>query len=174
MPDTTRKRPCKPRLCPEAVSVGDVLRTVLGRSRSGRDLELAELWRHWDQVLGPRLAGLALPLGRRGSLLLLAAEDNLILQELSFLAPEILERVNAFLDEPLFTDTRLCLLGKQRPLNLAADSTAGPLERPRRPQLPASPDPDRLGALWDDLDPETPLGRCYRAYVRRFGRKNLP
>ena len=155
------------RSCPEAVDVSDLVRAFLDRSKHGRDLALTELWRHWDTVLGPGLAGLALPLGHRDATLLIAAEDHLIMQELSFLTPEILERVNAFLEEDRFQEVHLSLLGKRRALN----STARPEPR-RTPPVILKPDPEHLGALWDNMDPDTPLGRCYRAYVRRFGKKN--
>ncbi len=159
-------RPIK-RHCPEPIAAGEVLQTLLNRSRSGREVMLAELWRHWNQVLGPSLSGLALPLGHRQATLLIAAEDNLVMQELSFLAPEILDRVNAFLDEPLFNEVRFSLLGKQRPLN--AGSQTG-LPREALPVI-STPSPEHLGALWESMTPDTPLGRCYRAYVKRFAAK---
>ena len=155
------------RFCPEAVDISDLVRAFLDRSRQGRDLTLIELWRHWDTVLGPGLAGLALPMGHKDATLLIAAEDHLIMQELSFLTPEILERVNAFLEEDRFQEVHLSLLGKRRALN----STARPEPR-RSPPAILKPDPERLGALWDSMDPATSIGRCYRAYVRRFGKKN--
>ena len=89
------------------------------------------------------------------------------MQELRFMTPEILDRVNAFLEEERFQEVHLSLLGKRRPLNAL-----------RLPEPPATvqpplfrPDPEQLGALWDSMDPDTPIGRCYRAYVRRFGNK---
>ena len=155
----------KKRFCPDAVEASSLIHAFLDRSRHGKNLALAELWRHWDTVLGPGLASLALPMGHREATLLIAAEDHLIMQELSFLAPEILERVNAFLDEDRFQEVHFSLLGKRRSLN----SPAAPDPR-RAPPAPHCPDPNNLGALWDSMDPDTPLGRCYRAYVRRFGR----
>ena len=156
------------RSCPEALELSGLVGAFLQRTARGRDLTLLELWRHWDTVLGPNLAGLALPLGHREATLLVAAEDHLIMQELSFLTPEILERVNAFLEEDRFQAVQLSLLGKRRPLN-AAPRRVRPLRKVA--PHPFAPDPKRLGALWDSMDPETPLGRCYRAYVRRFGKE---
>lgn len=155
------------RNCPEALEFSGLVGAFLQRSARGRDLVLLELWRHWDTVLGAGLAGLALPVGHRETTLLVAAEDNLIMQELSFLTPEILERVNAFLEEDRFQEVRLSLLGKQRPLN-APLRKSRPLQKVA--QHPFAPDPKNLGGLWDSMDPQTPLGRCYRAYVKRFGR----
>ncbi len=154
------------RACPEAVDAADLVRAWLDRSRRGRDLALTELWRHWGTVLGPGLADLALPMGHREATLFIAAEDHLVMQELSFLTPEILERVNAFLEEDRFQEVHLSLLGKRRALNAPA-----PFEARRAVPVVFRPDPERLGALWDSMDPATPLGRCYRAYVRRFGKK---
>ena len=156
------------RHCPEAAEAAELIRNFLGRSRQGRDLTLVELWRHWDTVLGPGLSALALPVGHKDATLLIAAEDHLVMQELSFLTPEILDRVNAFLEEERFQEVRLSLLGKRRPLN------APPREKKtarKAPGHPFAPDPKKLGDLWDSMDPDTPLGRCYRAYEQRFGGK---
>ena len=163
-------KPRRPkRFCPEAIEASDLLRAFLERSARGRDLTLAELWRHWDTVLGRGLASLALPVGHREATLLVAAEDHLVMQELSFMTTEILERVNAFLEEERFQEVHLSLLGRQRPLN-APPSTPNSQGRAMRPPM-LQPDPAKLGALWDRMDPNTPIGRCYRAYVLRFGKK---
>ena len=125
-------KPRRPkRFCPEAIEASDLLRAFLERSARGRDLTLAELWRHWDTVLGRGLASLALPVGHREATLLVAAEDHLVMQELSFMTPEILERVNAFLEEERFQEVHLSLLGRQRPLN-APPSTPNSTPMPRR------------------------------------------
>lgn len=125
---------------------------------------LVQLWRNWAMVMGKHLAPLALPLGNRGKTLLIGAEDNYILQDLSLCSEEILERANAFMDGPFFdrVEFRLCL-GKT-PLNQI--NLPGP-EQPRSPSLPVRPDQAR-----HQLDLNSPLGRCYLAYIGLFDRNS--
>lgn len=123
-----------------------------------RPAHLDQLWKNWAMVMGPDLAPLAQPLGHRNDLLLVGGEDHLVLQELTYAVPEILERVNAFMDEPFFHRVELHLLLGKTPLNLAA---ATPVPVP-----PPLTRPPRLGGL--SLDPASPVGRCYQAYLRCF------
>lgn len=97
--------------------------------------------------MGPDLAPLAHPLGHRDGLLLVGGEDHFILQELTYAAPEILERVNAFMDEPFFHRVELHLLFGKTPLNLAEPTRVAP--------PPPAPRPPRLGGL--SLDPSSPV-----------------
>ncbi|MDR3319761.1 MAG: DUF721 domain-containing protein [Desulfovibrio sp.] len=88
-----------------AVVLDDVLR-ILGASPERA--RLVQLWNNWGMVMGP-LASLALPLGTRGDMLLLGAPDSMALQEIHLQSEEILERVNAFMDGPLFAAVNLSL-----------------------------------------------------------------
>lgn len=141
------------------LSLGEALRAWLSsRGKEARPAHLDQLWKNWNMVMGPELAPLAQPLGHRHGLLLVGGEDNLVLQELSYAVPEILERVNAFMDEPFFQRVELHLLFGKTPLNLVSDSPV--------PEVPRPPRPLRLGGL--NLDPDSPVGRCYQAYLRCF------
>ncbi len=131
----------------------------LGGDEVGR---LFQLWRNWKMVMGPELAPLAVPLGHRDATLLVGAEDNLALQELSFQTPEILERVNAFMDTPFFRRVELHLLLGRTSLDIP------PLLQPADRIRPAPSHPPGLqGRL--HLDPESPVGRCYAACLRLHG-----
>lgn len=141
------------------LAFGDVVGEWLAaRSREPRRQHLDQLWKNWEMVMGPDLAPLAHPLGHRDGLLLVGAEDHLLLQELTYAVPEILERVNAFMDENFFHKVELRLLSEKTPLNRARPAAA--------PLPPPPPRPARLGEL--RLDPESPVGRCYAAYLRCF------
>ena len=83
------------------------------------------------------------------------------LQELSLQGPEILERVNSFMNSAFFLKVRVALLQKQRPLNRARPQKSLPPPAPARPL--------RLGGL--SLHPDSPAGRCYAAYVAMFREK---
>lgn len=128
---------------------------------------LVELWRNWEMVMGPELASLAFPLGRRREILIVGGEDNIVLQELSFQTPEILERVNAFMDAPLdapvFARVELRLLMGQRPLSLPPEDPQPCRERPA-PARPAD-----LGAYFSSMRPDSPVARAYAACLRMHG-----
>lgn len=147
---------------PVAEAVAAYLRS-LGKEA---DLELLRLWSCWADVLGPGLAEIARPLGHRGSALLLGMEDPIVAQELTFFAPQILERVNAALGRPAFDKVLFELLQGRFPLDVPRIPTqAPPPQAPRRP-----PDLGTSQTLLDMLDTDTPQARAYRAYLRMFTR----
>jgi len=121
---------------------------------------LVQLWRAWDELMG-EMAPLARPLGHRGSKLILAAEDPMVMQEAQFLAPLILTKINDFFGEEFFDKVVFELLNGRVPLD-------GKI-RPEAPEPPRKlKKPKNLGNLNEELAPDSPLGRCYRAYRRMF------
>ena len=89
--------------------------------------------------------------------------DNLALQELSFMTPEILERVNAFMDAPVFDRVELRLVMGDRPLDQMPDIQPSTRVRPDPPR------PRQLGAHLEEMNPDSPVARCYAAYLRMHG-----
>lgn len=151
----------------EVRHVSDAIKTALSKLAGGEELEqLRRLWENWPMVMGDDLAGLAMPLGHRKSVLLVGAEDHLVMQELSFCTPDILERVNAFMDSPYFEKVELHLhlgqpvLDVPRP-QLASLGSLPPIERPEglTGAFAATP----------GLNPDSPVARCYMAYLRLHG-----
>ena len=113
--------------------------------------------------MGDDLAALAFPLGHKDDILLIGAEDTMAMQELFLQSPEILERANAFMDSEFFLHVKVSLMQGQRDLSR---------QRPRRPHSPLAPvpppKPARLGALLGKLNPDSPVTRCYQAYLAMF------
>lgn len=144
-----------------AAAAAEVMARVVARLGGSDRIRLVGLWRSWADVLGPEIAALARPLGSRKGTLLLGAEDPLVMQELGFLAPEILARVNAWLGEDHFDKVAFELLSGRFPL----DAVAVPARRDVPVQVLG---PERLGGLDRLLASDDPVGRSYRAYVRRF------
>jgi hypothetical protein len=144
-----------------ATRVGESLPGLLGRLDRKGSLALVRLWRGWAEVVGPEVAQLARPLGRRGSTLILRVDDALAAQELSLFAPQILARVNEFLAEEVFDKVHFELIGSKVPLDGHTQAEEGP--PPVRPKRPAG-----LGGLARTLKRDSPVGRCYRAYLRLF------
>ncbi len=123
-----------------------------------RRMLLEQLYKNWDIVLGEDFSAMAHPLGSRKSVLLIGCEDSCSMQELSFAVPEILERVNAFMNEEFFTRVELHLLMGRDGLR-QADIT-------RVPERYVPPRPLNLGNL--RLPPDSPVSACYEAYLRCF------
>jgi hypothetical protein len=157
-------------------SVQEVLKSLCSRHRGLENFQLIDLWESWPDVVGPELRSLAHPLGARKQLLIIGAEDNLVLHELRFYAPQILERVNYFLKEKGggeyagFTQIRLELL-QDRP-SLYAAAARAKAARPESAPAPCRPKkttrPDNLGSLLSQVDPESAFGRAYLNYVKFF------
>lgn len=121
--------------------------------------KLNRLWREWAAVLGPDLAPLARPLGHHGDRLLIGAEDALLLQELYYMGPEIVRRVNGFLQEDFFTAVKVSLMLDHQDLD-APGPVAGPAAAPAPEPLPAP-----SGASLGLMDPESAVARCYARFL---------
>ena len=147
----------------EMLPVREKLDSVLAALGTGEKAMLTRLWQNWDMVMGPELAPLAWPLGARNDILVVGGEDNLALQELSFMTPEILERVNAIMDAPVFGRVELQLVMGRRPLDQPPDM------QPRTRVRPAPPMPPGLGGPLREMRPDSPVTRCYLAYLKMFG-----
>lgn len=139
------------------VSAAQAIATALDGD-AALELAIASLWPRWEEVAGPGLGKLLVPLGHQGSTLRVGAQHPAILQEASFLAPAILERANALLGQAYFQDVRFELPGSRTGLNR-------PL-LPPPPSSPSPPPPQPLGTLC--LPEDSPVGRAYRAYVKRL------
>jgi hypothetical protein len=124
---------------------------------------LSALWQNWDMIMGEDLAALAFPIGHKDHILLVGAEDTMAMQELILQTPEMLERVNAFMDCEHFARVKVQLLMGRRPLTCGRPvRSAAPFGK----KLP--PRPPRLGGLLGRLDPASPVTDCYAAYVALF------
>lgn len=145
-------------------SLNEALEAFFSRHKGRGNLRLPHLWENWPMVMGDPLWRVALPLGVQDRILLIGAEDNMLMHELSFHTPEILDRANAFMDEAYFERVRLELLRGRLPLY--PPLTARPASEPGR--APSRPRPPDLGKLSARIDPESPVGRAYASYLRSF------
>lgn len=139
------------------------LDAFLAKRGAGEHFMLTRLWRDWSEVVGPQIAEIAKPLGHRETTLIIGVEDSMLMQEMHLYAPALIEQANDFLSMKFFDKVQLELIGKQVPLDRVPEETPGPRAfRPRRPR--------KLGGLLDGLDPQSPVAKCYRAYVEQFAR----
>ena len=154
-------------------SLQDALKAFFSRHKGRGNLHLAHLWESWPVVMGENLCAVAQPLGVHDKTLIIGAEDSMLMHELTFMIPEILARANAFMDEEHFTKVRLELVRDRIPLyppnpaQLAQQGGNG-LDGLAPPTGETRTRPDNLGAAMDKLNPDSPIGRAYRSYVRSF------
>lgn len=147
------------------LSLPDGLRRFLNRKKGTESMRLARLWLAWGEVLGPELSQMVKPLGNRERTLLLLVEDSMVMQEIHYQLQTILRLVNDYIgtDEGIFfTKAQLSLpKGKQ-----GLDSFKG-LE-PHVTFEYSVPEPPGLDNLVGKFDPDSPIGRCFNAYMSYF------
>ncbi len=129
-----------------------------------RRFALARLWRDWRTIVDPFIAEMVRPLSTRKQTLVLGAQDSLVMQEIHFLAPEILNVVNRHLGEEIFDKVVFELISGKIPLDRGSE----PKGTMAAPKVKA---PEKLGTLQHLLESDSAIGRSYRAYVRRFAGK---
>ena len=79
------------------------------------------------------------------------------------MADEILERVNAFMEQPFFSAIKVSLLMGKPGLDKTAVRTSAPL----RPARLARPEPPEAHGLYlEAMDPSSPVARAYARFVR--------
>lgn len=139
---------------------GSVLEKVfISLGASPEQAKLSRLWRSWDAVLGPDLAPLARPLGHHDDKLLIGAEDAVLLQELYYMGPEIVHRVNEFLQEDFFTAVKVSLMLDHQDLDAPSPVLERSAGRPKE-EVPAP-----SGASLGLMDPESAVARCYARFL---------
>ena len=140
--------------------LSSVLSSCLSRLDGEGRTALRPLWKNWKDVLGPGLGDLARPLGQDGSALRVGAEDSMTLHELSYMAPEILDKVNAFLGHVRFDKVDLQLLNGRTPLDEI---------RIKRPDFIVAQAPmPELKSLPEIIPEDSPAGRAYKKYRDMF------
>ena len=175
-----RSRPWRgrPRPAPAGTeAVGEGLRALLAAmggtpGRAG----LQKLWDNWEAALGAELAELARPLGHHagrqkadggelgamghGAVLLLGAEDAMLLQELRFRGEEILDKVNGFLGHAYFSEVQVSLpLGRNEPVRSRQEA--------RRPENEEAGNQGQgpSGIFLAAMDRTSPVARCYARFA---------
>ena len=127
------------------------------------NFRLAQMWSNWSEIIGSEeLADMIKPLGHRQRTLILGAEDSIVIQEMNFFVPQLLDKVNDFLGQSFFDKIRFELLKGRTPLN---QSILAPTKHRYRCSLKK---PQNLGNLLDKLPKDSPVYKCYKKYVNLF------
>ncbi len=151
---------------------GDAIYELLQRlGGSPERAKLAGLWQNWASAMGDELAEIAIPLGSKGDVLLIMAQDAMQMQELHFQAEEVVERANAYLGCAYFRTARinLCETGASDFEIAQSQSQTALVEKtpaeqgqaiPKRQKLPAP-----SGKFLSEMDPNSPVARCYAKFA---------
>ena len=132
---------------------------LFSRNRNQEPDKISLMWQNWDLVMGEMLKQIAYPLGCRDKILIIGASDNMVLQELSFMTFEILERVSAFMEEDFFEKVELTLLLDKTPINIP-QSFSAPKMSSYVPECPQD-----LGSLDDLKKRNDSIGLAVSAYI---------
>ena len=88
------------------VHIGSVLRDMLKNSRLETDTSLIKVWDIWQEAVGDVIAANTRPAAFKGNLLIVNATSSSWLQQLRFLKPEILQKVNHVLENVSVKDIK--------------------------------------------------------------------
>lgn len=141
-------------------SLASALESFVSWKHLGREMDVARIWRNWPDIIGPRVAEMARPLGRRRTALIIGVEDSLVMQELTFFSEQIRERIGEFLGWQPFDKVKFELLEDRTPLN--------EVQLRHEARLPEQqlPEAEEIGSLLDVLPSDSKFRSCYEAYVR--------
>ena len=90
----------------DAVTLGDVLKSVLRPGHSRGNFELTQIWSIWDRAVGSVIAENTHPAGFKGNILLVYANSSAWMHQLQFLKEDIIDKLNTEAGEQLVTDIR--------------------------------------------------------------------
>ena len=86
--------------------LGTVLQQAMEASRIDIDLDAYRLWQQWEDVVGPTIAQNTRPEAIKGKLLLVNVSSAPWMQQLQFLKPELIEKLNETLGKEVVGDIR--------------------------------------------------------------------
>lgn len=67
---------------------------------------IAQIQREWEGVVGPAIAAECSPVSERGGVVTVVCGSAVWAQELTFMAPDLVERINAALPVPRVTELK--------------------------------------------------------------------
>ena len=86
--------------------LGTILQQAIEASRIDVDLDAYRLWQHWKDVVGPAIAENTSPEAIKGKLLLVHVSSAPWMQQLQFLKPELIEKLNETIGKEVVGDIR--------------------------------------------------------------------
>ena len=80
------------------VPLGSVIRDMLKNHRLKTDSSLIRVWDVWEEAVGEVIAANTRPAAFKGDLLIVNAASSSWLQQLRFLKPDIIQKINRILE----------------------------------------------------------------------------
>jgi len=87
-------------------ALGTILQQALKASRIDVDLDAYRLWQQWKDLVGPAIAENTRPEAIKGKLLLVHVSSAPWMQQLQFLKPELIEKLNETIGKEVVGDIR--------------------------------------------------------------------
>lgn len=124
------RNPSKLRKKSRLESASSVLQTLLQNSKSplSQQFDRWRLWKCWPDVVGAELARCTLPVGYQRGRLYIWVNHSARLQELTYMAQPLREKINAYMGRRWVSHIRFTLDRKSVPLsaqNISEDLTVG-------------------------------------------------
>ena len=88
------------------VHIGNVIRDMLKNNRLETDTSLIRVWDVWEEAVGEAIAANTRPAAFKGHLLIVHATSSSWIQQLRFLKPEIIQKINHALGDVLVNDIK--------------------------------------------------------------------
>lgn len=119
-------RKAKDRKASRLESATHVLQSLLqnGKSPLAHQFLRWKLWRYWDEVVGPSAAKHTLPVAYDRGRLVVWVSDSARLQEMTFMARHLIQRINEFIGRRWVTNIRFTLDRHSVPDPEKGDETA--------------------------------------------------
>jgi len=86
--------------------LGRVLAKVIRNFRKSADMELGQIWAHWDQVVGEVVAENAQPAAFKGHILVVHVVSSTWIQQLRFAEDEMILKLNQALGKELVKEIK--------------------------------------------------------------------
>ncbi len=109
---------------PKPKSLHSVLDDALASLGLQGPMKSYSIWGSWKKIVGDSIASNAQPFAVRNQILFLEVSHPTWIQQLQFLKPTLLEKVNSFLGEPLVRDIRFRLGKIRAPRGPARESSS--------------------------------------------------
>lgn len=147
---------------PEPTAIGDGIYGLLEKMGGSREKSrLAGLWANWSEALGADMGQAIEPLGARGRVLLIRADNAVQMQELRFMGDEILARVNAWLGTEYFGEARVVLSEAGKNCRKRSQRPAAPPEPAAVRRAPRRPS----GKYLAEMDRDSPVAAAYARFA---------
>ena len=86
--------------------LGTILQQAIEAAKIDVDLDAYRIWQQWKDVVGPAIAENTRPEAIKGKLLVVHVSSAPWMQQLQFLKPELIEKLNATIGKEVVGDIR--------------------------------------------------------------------